>query len=77
MNKQCKEYKKWLSSSAYTKWKDSHASGEIECARVMKLYCIGHVQKRMGSHLRDLRKKFAGRKLDDGLPIAGRKQTYR
>ena len=73
MNKQCKEYKKWLSSSAYNKWKDSHDSGEIECARVMKLDCIGHVQKRMGSHLRDLRKKFTGCKLADGLPIAGRK----
>ena len=38
----------------------------------MKLNCIGHVQKRAGTALRELRKKTAG-KLKDGLPIGGRK----
>ena len=71
--KQSNEYKEWIKSSDYQKWKEGHDSGEITCARVMKLDCIGHVQKRMGSHLRELRKKNSGAKLADGKPIAGRK----
>lgn len=38
----------------------------------MKLDCIGHVQKRAGTALREFRKKNAG-KLKDGLPVGGRK----
>ena len=38
----------------------------------MKLDCIGHVQKRAGTALREFRKKIAG-KLKDGLPVGGRK----
>ena len=73
VKKQSKEYKELVKSSEYRKWKEDHDCGEISCSRVMKLDCIGHVQKRMGSHLRELRKRNSGKKLADGKPIAGRK----
>ena len=66
------EYKKWVASDAHEKWKDDHDLRKADCPRVMKLDCIGHVQKRAGTALRELRKKTAG-KLKDGLPIGGRK----
>ena len=72
MAKKSNEYKKWVASDAYEKWKDDHDVGKADCPRVMKLDCIGHVQKRAGTALRELRKKTAG-KLKDGLPIGGRK----
>ena len=34
--------------------------------------CVGHVQKRVGSNLRKLKKDMTGQKLDDGLAIGGR-----
>ena len=39
---------------------------------IEKEECVGHVQKRVGSNLRKLRKDLAGKKLSDGLPISGR-----
>ena len=49
-------YKKWRESKHHKEWKESHESGKAECSRVTKLDCIGHVQKRMGTHLWELRK---------------------
>ena len=72
MDKKSNEYKKWVASDAHEKWKANHDLGKADCPRVMKLDCIGHVQKRAGTALRELRKKTAG-KLKDGLPICGRK----
>ena len=40
------------------------------CARVQTLDCIGHVQKRIGTHLKALRKK---EKLTDGKSVKGSK----
>jgi hypothetical protein len=71
IDKRSKEYKEWLQSDDHKKWKESHDSGEANCSRVHKLDCIGHVQKRMGTHLRDLRKKVT--KLKDGKSIKGSK----
>jgi len=39
--------------------------------KVVKLDCVGHVQKRMGKHLLNLRARTKG-KLADGKPIGGR-----
>ncbi|GBM54170.1 hypothetical protein AVEN_64518-1 [Araneus ventricosus] len=39
---------------------------------VEKLECIGHVQKRMGTRLRNLRNKLKSTKLSDGKKISGR-----
>ena len=38
---------------------------------VQKEECIGHVQKRVGTGLRKLKKDLKGKKLDDGKPIGG------
>lgn len=38
----------------------------------MKEDCVGHVQKRMGRRLRDLKNAYKGRKLDDGISLGGR-----
>ena len=38
---------------------------------VQKVDCVGHVQKRMGTALRDLKKKYRGQKLSDGKTIGG------
>ena len=37
-----------------------------------KLECVGHVQKRLGAHLRKLKADLNGRKLSDGKPISGK-----
>jgi hypothetical protein len=71
MDKRSAEYKKWRESKEYEIWKENHESGKAECARVSKLDCIGHVQKRMGTHLRELRKKQP--KLKDGKSVKGSK----
>ena len=39
---------------------------------VLKEDCVGHVQKRMGRRLRDLKNVYKGRNLDDGLTLGGR-----
>ncbi|KAJ8051080.1 hypothetical protein HOLleu_04515 [Holothuria leucospilota] len=57
MSKQSKAYKDWVDSADYTKWKEEHESRVVKCNRVEKLDCVGHVQKRMGKALRDLKKK--------------------
>ena len=36
-----------------------------------KLDCVGHVQKRLGSALRDLKNHYRGQKLSDGKTIGG------
>ena len=38
---------------------------------VQKEECVGHVQKRVGTRLRDLKKRLGGQKLSDGKPISG------
>lgn len=38
---------------------------------LQKKECIGHVQKRMGRQLRDLKQNLKGVKLSDGKPIGG------
>ena len=39
---------------------------------IEKLECIGHVQKRVGSRLRNLVKDTRGKKLSDGKPLSGK-----
>lgn len=42
------------------------ADAPYDGIRIRKLECVGHVQKRMGTRLRNLRKSFSGQKLSDG-----------
>ena len=39
--------------------------------QVSKLECVGHVQKRLGSRLRSLKKRMGQTRLVDGKPIRG------
>lgn len=39
---------------------------------ITKEECVGHVRKRLGKNLRDLRQRLGGQKLSDGKPIGGR-----
>lgn len=39
---------------------------------IIKEECVGHVQKRVGTSLRKLKKDFAGKKLADGRTLGGR-----
>ena len=61
---------KWMVSDGDSKAFNSveHIYGEIT---VEKLDCVGHVQKRMGKHLLNLKARTKG-KLADGQPIGGR-----
>lgn len=61
---------KWMVSDGDSKAFNSveHIYGEIN---VEKLDCVGHVQKRMGKHLLNLKARTKG-KLADGQPIGGR-----
>ena len=60
---------------------DSSSYGEV-CDAMFKKYgdeyivvkedCVGHIQKRMGTNLRTLKKNPKGKKLSDGLTVGGR-----
>ena len=60
---------KWMVSDG-----DSKAFNTVENVydgcKVIKLDCVGHVQKRMGKHLLNLKARTKG-KLEDGKPIGG------
>lgn len=43
--------------------------GNVE---VQKLECVGHVQKRLGSRLRSLKKRLGKTPLEDGKPVGGK-----
>ncbi|XP_070532674.1 uncharacterized protein [Ptychodera flava] len=56
-------------SAAYQSVKDVYADDGIQ---VEKQDCVGHIQKRMGTHLRKLVEKYKGGKLEDGKSLTGR-----
>ncbi|XP_032228933.2 uncharacterized protein LOC116612384 [Nematostella vectensis] len=70
MDKSSPEYKQWKSSPAYKRHLSEHMDDKSNCRRVMKLDCIGHVQKRMGKALRKAQETKG--KLADGKPVGGR-----
>lgn len=39
--------------------------------KITKKECVGHAQKRVGNHLRRLKKEYRGQKLEDGLGLGG------
>ena len=43
--------------------------GNVE---VQRLECVGHVQKRLGSCLRSLKKRLGKTPLEDGKPVGGK-----
>ena len=56
-------------SKAYSRLEEEQVYGDT---KVTKLECIGHVQKRMGSRLRAMKKCFGKTKLHDGKTIGGK-----
>jgi len=60
---------KWMVSDGDSKAFNSVEDGYDNC-KVIKLDCVGHVQKRMGKHLLNLKSRTKG-KLADGKPIGG------
>ena len=60
LHKSLKEYEQWQKTEEYKEWDNSHITGTADCNRVLKLDCIGHVQKRSAS------------KLENGKPGKGR-----
>ncbi len=56
-------------TEAFSKVVESKPYGEVE---IEKLECVGHVQKRLGTRLRNIRKDMKGQVLTDGKKIAGR-----
>lgn len=71
MDRKGEDYTKWVKSKQFVKWKKEHEEESVVCHRVRKLDCIGHVQKRIGTALRDLKKKTKG-KLVDGKSVGGK-----
>ena len=47
------EYVTWKASEGFKKWEEDHLAGTAGCDRVMKLDCIGHVQKRLWKALHE------------------------
>ena len=61
---------RWMVSDGDSKaFKSVQEVYEPDC-KVEKLDCVGHVQKRMGKHLMNLKARIKG-KLDDGKTIGG------
>ena len=60
---------KWMVSDGDSKAFNTIESIYSDC-KVVKLDCVGHVQKRMGKHLMNLKARTKG-KLADGKPIGG------
>eukprot|EP00112_Aurelia_sp_Birch-Aquarium-sp1_P015936 Seg357.6 transcript_id=Seg357.6/GoldUCD/mRNA.D3Y31 product="hypothetical protein" protein_id=Seg357.6/GoldUCD/D3Y31 len=56
-------------SKAQTQLKNERVYGDRE---ITKLECVGHIQKRMGSRLRSLKKSCGKEKLADGKSIGGK-----
>ncbi|KAK3717095.1 hypothetical protein QZH41_005024 [Actinostola sp. cb2023] len=71
LDRQNKEYKAWILTDAYSAWIVAHEEESVDCYRAIKLDCIGHVQKRIGTALRELKKKTKG-KLADEKAVGGR-----
>ena len=57
MKKTDKTYQTWIESTEHEEWYESHERNEANCDRVHKLDCVGHVQKRMGTALRNWKQK--------------------
>ena len=64
------EYVIWKASEGFEKWEEDHLAGTAGCDRVMKLDCIGHVQKRLWKAFYEFQKSSV--KLKDVKPIYGR-----
>ena len=73
ITKHALRYKEFLGdgdSKAYNQLVQENVYGDDH--KVEKLECVGHIQKRMGSRLRSLKKRAAKTKLRDGKTLGGK-----
>ena len=59
-------------SSSYGKVAEAMEKIYGESYKIVKEDCIGHIQKRMGSNLRNYKKNMKSKKLCDGFGVGGR-----
>ena len=65
-------YLEYLGDGDTSSFRDVNNSKPYPGHEIEKLECIGHIQKRVGSRLRNLRVKWSGKKLSDGKRLTGR-----
>ncbi|KAK3720687.1 hypothetical protein QZH41_003444 [Actinostola sp. cb2023] len=70
MRETSEEYLNWKQSPQYKEWEDQHLQGLADCKRVVKLDCVGHVQKRMGKALWNFQQD--NKKASDGKSVKGK-----
>ena len=70
MEQSDKELIAWKNSQEHKTWEEDHLQGKAECERVIKLDCIGQVQKRLGKALYEF--QSSSTKLSNGKPMKGR-----
>ena len=64
-------YTKYLGDGDSSSFKTVSESKPYEDVDIEKLECVGHIQKRVGTRLRNLRKDYKGKKLSDSKGISG------
>ena len=70
----CLRYKSLISdgdSKTFSLLESKQVYGTDSDDKIVKLDCIGHVQKRLGTALRNLKAQYRGKKLSDGKSIGG------
>ena len=70
----CLRYKSLISdgdSKTFSLLESKQVYGTDPDDKIVKLDCIGHVQKRLGTALRNLKAQYRGKKLSDGKSIGG------
>ena len=65
-NLQYTEYYGDGDSKGFTEVEDTYVEEDV---KVVKKECVGHVQKRLGTALREFKRRSRGEKLDDGKSV--------
>jgi hypothetical protein len=68
-------YTKYLGDGDSSSFKTVSENKPYEDVDIEKLECVGHIQKRVGTRLRNLRKDYKGKKLSDNKGIIRSKET--
>ena len=66
------QYVEYLGDGDTSSFHDVQLSNPYPGITMKKLECVGHVQKRVGTRLRNMKKAYKGIKLKDGKPLTGK-----
>ena len=72
IEKNNQRYTRFTGDGDTNAYKSVYDSKPYPGINIEKIECVGHVQKRMGTRLRNLKKNLAGKKLKDGKGIGGK-----